>query len=78
MKVLFNLLSIARKVFIDKNEVLQMTSGERKCWNITILDDTIGDADVERFSVHLSPYYGSVAHASAGVYITDNDKGMYV
>ena len=55
-----------------------MTSGERKCWNITILDDTIGDANVERFSVHLSPYYGSVAHASAGVYITDNDKGMYV
>ena len=56
--------------------MLEMTSGERKCWNITILDDSIDEMDVEQFSLNL---YAPLifARISARVYITDNDGGMW-
>lgn len=51
-----------------------MISGERKCWYITILDDSISESDVEVFYVYL--YRFGSSQISARVYITDNDKGM--
>jgi len=51
-----------------------MISGERKCWHIVILDDSISESDVEVFYVYLFRF-GS-GQMSARVYITDNDKGM--
>ena len=70
---------------IGIDEVLQMTSGEKKCWNITILDDSISEVrqrsyvgpDVEIFEVHLQPIRASVESAYVIVYITDNDRGKY-
>ena len=66
---------IAGHDFIDVREVLQMTSGEKKCWNITILDDSISENDVEVFFVALQPtqYFSG----RSVVYITDNDGGTY-
>ena len=52
-----------------------MTSGERKCWNVTILDDSIDEINVEWFYLFLSPWYASVGGAAARVHITDNDRG---
>lgn len=51
-----------------------MISGERKCWHIVILDDSISESDVEMFIVYLFRF-GS-GQMSARVYIRDNDKGM--
>ena len=59
-----------------------MTSGERKCWNITILDDSISEGQqihsvgVELFYIYLQPLPASFRSASARVYIRDNDRGM--
>ena len=59
-----------------------MTSGERRCWNITILEDSISEGQqthfvgVELFHIYLQPLHASVRSASARVYIRDNDRGM--
>ena len=56
-----------------------MTSGERKCWNITILDDSISEqphAGVKAFGISLYRYSFGTAYAT--VYIADNDGGTYV
>jgi len=59
-----------------------MTSGERRCWNITILEDSISEGQqtqfvgVEQFAIYLRPLRASVRSASASVYIRDNDRGM--
>jgi len=72
--------------FIGINEVLQMTSGERKCWNITILDDFIIESSyagpgVEWFYLFLwtNRASGSIRIRStyATVHIIDNDRGMH-
>lgn len=71
--------------FNGTSEVLQMTSGERNCWNITIVDDFISEArqtnylgpDVEWFYISLRPIRASFRGTHATVYITDNDRGMY-
>ena len=69
--------------FIGINEVLQMTSGEKKCWNITILDDSISEVrsyvgpGVEMFQISLQAIRSSVGSAYIFVYITDNDRGKY-
>ena len=68
--------------FNGTSEVLQMTSGERKCWNITILDDSISEGQrthyvgVKQFYITLRPLHASVGSASAWVYIRDNDRGI--
>lgn len=75
-------LYVAGRDFIHIREVLQMTSGERKCWNITILEDSISEGQqthfvgVELFYIYLRPLRASVRSASARVYIRDNDRGM--
>ena len=51
-----------------------MTSGERKCWNVTILDDSI-DEGVESFQVSL--HAASFRSAYAPVFIADNDGGIH-
>jgi len=72
----------AGRDFIHVREVLQMTSGERKCWNITILDDSISESQlthyvgVKQFYIYLRPLRASVGSASAWVYIRDIDRGM--
>lgn len=71
--------------FNGTSEVLQMTSGERNCWNITIVDDSISEArqtnyvgpDLELFYISLQPIRSSFGGAYAVVYITDNDGGTY-
>ena len=80
------LLYAAGRDFIYKHERLKMTSGERKCWNVTILDDSIDEME-EQFYLHLDPLYSSFVKRSATlyyfvkrsatVYITDNDGGMW-
>jgi len=78
----FIFLYVAGRDFIHIREVLQMTSGERKCWNITILDNSISEGQqirsvgVERFYIYLQRLPTSVISASARVYIRDNDRGM--
>jgi len=70
----------AGRDFIHVREVLQMTSGERRCWNITILEDSISEGQqtqfvgVEQFAIYLRPLRASVRSASARVYIRDNDR----
>ena len=71
------LLYAAGRDFKFKYERLEMTSGERKCWNITILDDSIDEMDMEQFFLYLFPRNASVAATSARVHITDNDGGMW-
>ena len=69
---------MAGRDYAGINEILEMTSGERKCWNVTILDDSmIDEIDVERFYLYLYPQYASLSGASARVHITDNDGGMW-
>jgi len=71
--------------FNGTSEVVQMTSGERKCWNITILDDSISEGQqanylgqaMEYFYIHLRPIRSSIGSSYVRVYITDNDQGMY-
>ena len=71
--------------FNGRNEVLQMTSGERKCWNVTILDDSISEArrryygrpDEEWFHISLWPIRASFRSTDTTVYIIDNDRGIY-
>ena len=70
------LLYVAGRDYVHIVEFLEMTSGERKCWNVTILDDSINEINVEQFYPNLWPLYASVGYASAGVHITDNDQGM--
>ena len=75
-------LYVVGRHFIDIREVLRMTSGERKCWNITILDDSISEGQrthyvgVKQFYITLRPLHASVGSASAWVYIRDNDRGI--
>jgi len=70
----------AGRDFIHVREVLQMTSGERRCWNITILEDSISEGQqtyfvgVEQFYISLRPLRASVGSTSARVYIRDNDR----
>lgn len=73
--------------FNGTSEVLQMTSGERKCWNITILDDSVSEArqtnyigpdEAEWFYIYLQPIRASFGSTYATVHITDDDRGMYV
>ena len=61
-----------------------MTSGDRKFWNILILDDSISESQqtvyvgVKQFSVYLQPIgHPSIRRTSATVHITDNDIGTY-
>jgi len=60
-----------------------MTSGERKCWNISILEESISEGQrthyvgVKEFYIYLRPLHASVGSASAIVYIRDNDRGMF-
>ena len=80
-RVMYILISIyllyaAGRDFIYKYERLEMTSGERKCWNVTILDDSIDEMDVEQFYIYLY-LYAPFARISARVHITDNDRGMW-
>jgi len=74
VSVLFYLLYVAGRDFVGRDEVVQMTSGERKCWNITILDDSV-TIDVEWFYVYLQPIYASFTGTNARVLITDTDRG---
>ena len=72
------LLYVAGRDYVHFDELLEMTSGERKCWNVTILDDSINEIDVKWFSPILFRQYSSVIrhHVSTRVHITDNDQGM--
>lgn len=74
ISVLFYLLYVAGRDFVGRNEVVQMASGERKCWKITILDDS-NTIDVEMFYVYLQPIYASFGRTYARVLITDTDRG---
>jgi len=79
----FHLLCTVRPGFWVKHEAFQITSGERKCWNITILDDSISEVQlthyvgVEMFRVYFRKLHPSIFEGpSARVYITDDDGGM--
>ena len=68
--------------FNGTTEVLQMTSGERRCWNITILDDSISEGQQTDYLGQEEEYFyiylrSSVRSSSARVYIRDNDQGIY-
>ena len=81
--ILILLIWIVVAVGRDYSRTVQaftISSGERRCITIRILNDTIIESAVEYFQVrlqstrYLQPYYRQLRHAT--VYIRDND-GMH-
>ena len=73
--VIYICLSYAEdRDFIGINEAFTISPGERRCFDITIVDDSVVEY-TEGFSVMLSNAVAKTTSGVINVYIVDNDYG---